>query len=199
MNKSNKSKLKTKIVNFFGGFGYLIAISQWLFSTLLFFEPINNFVNFITPKTDSAINPILSLSPLPEPILAIIGSAIVAAIIGMCVFVIFKIPFDTAKKTSTAVRNTAKNTAPRLLDSKNKKNTVKIRLKLTAKIIAYIKLALVIVPIFIAYSSRFLYVQALEPDLALIISLIWASMSLILFGIEYLLAHMLKIPSVDIW
>ena len=199
MKDRSKSNIKTKIVNFFGGCGYLGNIVQWLFSILLFFEPIKDFVIFITPEVQTDNKVVLDAGSLPEPFLLITGLVITAIVVILCVLVIIKLPHETAKNSTAVVHGVAKNTAPILLKLQHKKNTTKNKLKLTSEIVFYIKMALIIAPVFLAYASRFLSYQNILPEIALIVSLFLAIVSMSMFGISYLLAYLCKITPADVW
>ena len=192
--------MKQKIINLFGAIGYLNCFLSWFWVGILYLNKVIESPLLIQKIPDK---PKLIVAPPSTPVnqssilLAIIITILIVVIV---VYVMFKIPKSIAKTSKNIVHQTALKTVPVISRISHKKISKQKQLKLTPKIVFSLKLSLIIIPILIAWLSKSVAADnSIDYSIVLTISLALSGLSLLFFGIQYILAYILKIKPNDIW
>lgn len=199
MESRPKINMKNKITNFFGGLGYLACIVQWLWTVLLFIEPIKDFLIIFVPTIEERIDkPQIAVLEY-NPLIAIISTVITIIFLGLSIYLIYKVPTSLAKNSNRIVHETTKAVTPLIIKATHQKQTKKILLKLTARIVFFIKLFLIVAPLILVLASGLIDKQVFEARISITTGIFLASVSLLWFSIEYTLAKIFHIKFSEIW
>lgn len=199
MKPKPKSKIKKLTIDFFGGLGYLTCITQWIWSIILYFEPLKNLSNkLMVIKTVEKIEENITPEVAYNPSSTIISIAITLIIIGLTIYVVTKIPIKLASNSKKIVHETTNKLTPIIIKITHQKKSKKTILKLTPKILIAIKLVVIILPVLLALSSTLLADdQVFDIKISLIVSLFLMSMSFIWFIIQYIMAKIFQISLIE--
>jgi hypothetical protein len=204
MNKKKKTNIKKGVANFFGSLGYLFCALQWFWTVLLYYSLIQSLAIFISINTTNQVSKPTPIVPVANN-LALSSSATIVAIIitiiviFLAIYIIIKIPSIIVKTGKKIVQKTAETTVPLVIRAQHKKDTKKFHLQLTSCIIVIIKTVLVVVPVALAFASKVLEEQAFDFSLTMYLSLWLASLSVVFFFFQYLLASLLQIKRQYLW
>ena len=199
MNTSNKLVFKQKFTNFFGGLGYISCTLQWLWAILLYASYIFGIITFLTPAPSPQVVEVLPVtSQTTSPLILVIGAIVTVTAVVLTVFIIIKMPSTIAKTSQKFVRKSAESMAPSLLHIQKKKDTKRNKIKLTYGLVLTIKIILMIIPVVLSYTSRFIEYQSLDSFIAIYVGLFLAGISLVFFGIQYILIKLLLINKQDV-
>lgn len=198
MNIESKHAFKKGIMNFFGSLGYFSCAIQWVWVMALYYGLFSDYlIGISTVPDDQIIQPVIVT--LPQNTATIILTTVLAIVaIAVSVFIIIKIPSTIAKTSHKIIETTAKNTAPLVLKIQHKKINKKNKLKLTPKIMLLVKSLIVIMPIILTLTSRFIEKQFISYDIAIIASLFLASISVVFIAIQYTLLKIFNISKSEI-
>ncbi len=200
MDKRKKINLKKIAVNLFGAIGYFFCSLQWFWATALYLSVIQNFVVFISPEPSKKVNissPAVYLNP--NPLTTALSVIILIIVVMFTLYITLKLPSTLAKTSKNIVHETAEKIAPITLKLQHKKDTKKMRLQLTPRIILIMKILLILVPILLAFMSQFIQKQSIDFFIAMYVSLGLACLSLIFFAIQYSLARFLPVKYQELW
>jgi len=186
--------------NFFGGFGYFFCLLQWFWTIILYFSLIETIALFFNSKTENQIinnpAPVDIVSNTPLIIIAVIISVIM---IVLTIYVIYKIPSTIVRTGKKIVHETAENFTPIVLKIQHKKDTKIIHKKLTIRMIMFIKIMLIIIPVILSLTSQITQEQSFDYSIVIFISLWLACFSLVSFTIQYILASFLSVKMQYLW
>ena len=199
MDTSKKPKFKLKFTNFFGGLGYLGCAAQWLWVVLLYFSYIQRFISLVTPVANVKIVEVVPVIAQPvNPLMFVVGSIILITMIAITIFVIVKMPSTIAKTGQKIVHKSTESVIPIILNIQNKKETKRNKLKLSFGLILIFKTLLIIIPVIFTYTSQFIKDSTFDFYIAMYVSIFLLTISILLFGIQYLLAKLFLISRQDI-
>lgn len=201
MTQRRGRSVKKGILNFFGSLGYLVCFLQWFWALMLYFSVIQSLAIFLTPSASDkhvAQAPSFTFTP-PSSLEIIILVTVVIVMIALTLYALIKIPIGIAKSSNKVVHKTAESLAPLVIKVQHKEDTKKSRLKLTAKLMFFIKLVLIIIPLVLTLASRLLDEQSVSYSIAITIGYGLAGLCVAFFGIQYLLASWLHISKADLW
>ncbi|NCU37792.1 hypothetical protein EOL96_01870 [Candidatus Saccharibacteria bacterium] len=177
------------VANLFGALGYLSILIQLAWSLIIFLYPFLLQGDIMPMYTEPNVSP----SPLVEeafsPVVLVITIAITIAVLFATTIVVVRLPKAIGKTGSHFTHRTAHVLAPVLA---KKPLTKKRYSKLSAKLVAVLKLLLIIIPplsLFFAPSIDILPRQAM-----IVFALFWAGCSLVCFLIQYSLAILNRLP-----
>lgn len=200
MAKAKTNSIKPKIANFIGAFGYLFCFLQWFWAVILYsgyFKPVAEFLNHNDVSTIPApIVPVQPMSGLPLTVATVI---IVTAMIIFTVYIMFKMPSIILKSSKNVVHETAETAAPIVAKFTHKKETKKLHIKLTARLVVAIKAGLIILAILAMALSKLVEKPVFDYKIVIIIGLWLAGCSIVLFAIQYLIAKLLKVDISKLW
>jgi len=205
VNTKAKNNLKKKFVNLFGVFGYLFCSLQWLWAILLYFSLIANFALFIAPSSTGQPEPVVVtdpntiISPGSNILMVIISIVIIVIIIAMTIYFLYKIPSTIVKTGEKIVHSGASNITPFILKAQHKAETKNNKLKLTPRLVVFIKIALVLLPVVLSYMSKFIKIQLVDLNIAMCASVCLACFSLMFFIFQYILCKVFKIKIQDLF
>jgi len=196
---SKKPDIKQRLTNFFGGLGYICCATQWLWALLLYFSYIRRIMSLVTPVANVksvVIAPVI-VQPV-NPLMFVVGSIILITMITITIFVIVKIPSIIAKTGQKIVHKSTENVIPIILNMQNKKETKRNKIKLSFGLILIFKILLIIIPVILTYMSQFIKDSTFDFYIAMYVSTFLLMISVILFGIQYLLARLFSVNKQDI-
>lgn len=153
----------------------------------------------ITEKPQSPIDPSLlvphaiELSPLYVALLAMF----VTVMLAVTFYVIFKLPSNMVKTSKKIVNSTAEKAVPLVIKMQGKRNTKKLRLKLTEKTIIIMKVFLVIIPILLVFISPYIAMPDIDNVSAMVVAIGLAGFSFLYFAIQYILKIIYNIKSIE--
>lgn len=188
-----------KVVNLFGGIAYMVVIFQWVIAGAFF---IPSFEQLQLAPKQAPVTTAVETSATPDgpTLFTFIGVAVIVLVMLMVtIYVIAKLPATLARSGRKVVHKSSSALTGVVIKATKKKDTKKLRDKLTPKIILYLKLVVVILPLVLAYLSQFQSEPLIEPALALYISALLADMSIFFFIVQYVFARILQVKPVDIW
>jgi len=114
-------------------------------------------------------------------------------------YIIVKIPSTIVKTTKKALHNTAENVTPLVLRIQHKKDTKKNHINLTPRLVLILKIILIIAPLILSFTSKFVDKQMFDFYIAMLISLWLACASIVFFAFQYILAVILSTKRQDLW
>jgi hypothetical protein len=187
--------VKRSLTNIFGALGYLACVTQWLWAFTLYTSVILPYVRSVTPKTVSPPiqHSIVTVNPSMAILFFLVGSVVTIIIIAISIWVFIKAPSTIVKTASKVVHETAETVAPAVLRIQHKPDTIANYKKVTSKIRRIIKLLFVVVPAIVAIASCLINKPLFDNVTIILSSLALASISIVLFGIQYILQVTLKV------
>lgn len=199
---SPRRRVPLKIVQLVGGFGYFSVALQWLFIALLYFQAFYGILPPIaqppTPLPPPPTIPAVPASEGPSPLIIGFGIFVTIIMIGVSIYAFIKMPKELVKAGRRTTQAVAHKATPVILKAQGRKDTVKNRRRLTPRLIIIMKVLLVLIPVAAAWGSRFISDPALESTLTMVIAYWLATWSLGLFGLQYLVALILKVKVTDV-
>ena len=194
-----KHRLKKVIANSFGTLGYLTSFLQWLWATILYLSLIQSTTTFINEynQTPTQAPTQLSIS-MPGPLGIIILGVTVVVMIAITVYAIIAVPRAIVKTSNKVVHKTAEAAAPLVMRAQHKKESKRLRLKLTTRLVLVVKVLLVVLPLILTAASKLLDEQFISYSIALIAGSALACVSIVFFALQYILALAFKVKPSDI-
>lgn len=191
--------MKQSTANAFGALGYSSAIVQWFWSILAISLPL--FTNdtakqFFLPQKDSSRQIEVPSITMPSQLETIIVVLSVTFAIGLTIYALIALPKTVGKGGKKITEKTAKATLPHV--AHKKKLSKKQKRRLIERITWTVKLLMVLLP-----ALALLIPPAAELGLPHAVvagaGLIFASVSLISFGLQFALVKLWRIPSNQVW
>lgn len=200
MAKKNIANIKRKIVNFFGGLGYLLSMFEWLFVIVIYTSAIKTFLTYITP---TVIKPVVSPPPVfdirSNLLIMIVAVIITVAAIILSIYVFVKTPTKVVQVTREAVHQSAEAITPVVLHVQHKMDTPKNHKKMVFNTAVLLKALIVVIPVIACFFSQFTDKQMLSFSITIYTSLCLAGLSALAFVSQYVLARLLSVKRQDVW
>ena len=187
-----KSQNKNLFVSLFGGLAYLSILAQWAWLAIVLLPPLldnESIRSFLLPeKVDKTTEVIAPTST--SPLMAIIATVIIILVIGVCTYILLKLPITVAKN----MRNVGVSTSNAVLPiiTQHKKISEKKKRHLSAVILWWIKLTAIILPILLCWLTYLFPIQ-LPAQIVILTSFFLGIVSLVWLLCEYILAKLLGI------
>lgn len=198
MKTKTRYNIKRIVSNSFGVLGYLSCCLQWVWILVLYFDKYKEtLMSFSKTENTEGYLPNFTIQ-LPEVVTLVVGSIIVVLVLCLTVYVIIKIPSTIVNTSKKAIRDTAEKAAPLAIKAMHKKQTKKLRLKITYELIIVIKTVLIIIPIALTYAHQFSGNQQIDYEIVKIVGCFLSAFSAVTFGIQYILSLMLSVKRDDI-
>lgn len=187
--------MKQFAVNSAGVVGYLFVLLGWIWALALVLTN-TGLVDLFASEQPKSSPPAVSFPEfsLPEPIAIVLLAGLAVFMIGLSVYAFLKVPAEAIKQGSRAAHKAADKLAP--VVARKKPLSKKKRLNLTARLVFYIKLALIVVPV-AATAGLVVFVGSdlsLAPDLVIIVSAGTGAVAMLFFALQYALARITKLP-----
>lgn len=195
-----KSRIPLRIANGFGALGYLSCIIQWMLVFAILVLPLmehEGVRDIFIPAHPAAPTPSgsLDLPPILQQAL-LVGATIFS--VGIIVYAVAAIP-RAVGKAGRKVTHEVAEVAVRQVEHIRPKPLTKTQHKTLAERFTWtIKLLLIVLPpllLLIPVTLRY----GLAREHVLIAGAFTASMSLLWFGIQYLVAYFTKLDQRDVW
>lgn len=184
-----------KFANFFGVLGYITIIMEWSWISALYLPLLieNDSVrSFLLPSKDATQPAVTATQNEPSLLLMILALIITAFVIIGSAILLIRLPMKVAKTSHKAAEKTAIAAIPVLVH--HKKVTKKKKKLLTARIIAWLKLIAIILPL-VALAGMLVIKLQIAHDLFILVTVSFALVALISFMAQYSIALWKKIPS----
>ena len=198
-----KNNIKKGVTNLFGAFGYLACSMQWLWAVALNFSLVKSLAMFVSPNTtnpvvEPTVVAVSSGNSSPNVLLIFVGIIFVVIMIALTIFILIKMPSTIVNTGKKVVHGVAENVTPLILRAQHKKDNKQNRKKLSSTLIIILKITLVIIPLILAYASKFTDNQMFDFNIAMIVAIWLLGSSLIFFVAQYLLAKLFEIKKQDL-
>lgn len=190
---SSATKQSAIVPNFFGGLGYLSVILQWLWSAALLLPALlaNEAIkDFLLPQPATKTS--ASVFQFDENSLIVVIISVVVTIIVLVVsaIILVRLPLSLIKTTRKTVDTTVNTIIP--IASHHKKITKKERTVLSVKIRQFLKVAIVIIPLFSLCSLLFITTE-LRRDVIILIACLLAIGSIVWFSLQQASARLMHV------
>jgi len=198
-----KNNIKKGVANLFGAIGYLVCSMQWLWAVALNFSLVKSLTLFISPDANNPVPKqtvvaIANNGSGSNVLLMFIGIFFVIIMIGITIFILIKMPSTIVSAGKKVVHGAAENVTPLVLHAQHKKDNKQNRKKLSARLVVILKISIIIIPLVLAYTSKFTESQMLDIDIAMIVAAWLSGFSIIFFAAQYLFVKLFEIKKQDI-
>jgi len=195
-----KNNIKKGVVNLFGAIGYLVCSMQWLWAVALNFSLVKSLTLFVSPDANNIVvkPPVANADLGSNPLFMIVGIIFVIIMAAFTIFILVKMPSTIVKAGKKVVHGAAENVTPLVLRAQHKKDTKINHKKLSSSLVIILKIALVIIPLMLSYTSKFAESQIFDFDIAMIVAFWLVGFSGISFIAQYLLAKLFEVKKQDI-
>lgn len=189
---------KLAFTNAFGVLGYLFGFGLWAWAAIIYLAPVitsDYFENMVIsdPSPEQTITtPASGEMPFAVVILALL---VTAAVLAMTVVAIVRAPSRLAKTGKDITTKAAASTIP--LVQRGRKLPEKEKSVLTAKLVKVFKLLIVTLPVLASFIGLAVDL-ALPFELVIFINCSLAIMSILWFGLQYILAQALGIDAKEL-
>lgn len=199
MNKKTKYNISKIITNSIGVFGYFSCFLLWIWIIVLYFGEYKDYIfSIFINENKIAVTPI-NLINIPESLLIIISVVVLSLMIILTIYAFIKMPISAVQISKKIVHQSAETLTPGLIKISNKKLTKKYRIKITAELVAIIKMILIAIATLLVYIFRFTESNLINYEVVQVVGYFLSIISLSLFIFQYVLAWSLKIDKRDIW
>ncbi len=190
-----KPPITQKVANFFGAFGYLFLVMEWMWAGVIVAYPLitTGKLEWLVPahSTPTTSTPIMEIDPTLG---MIIGVVVTILCIALTVYALYTLPQSVAKTGSRAAHNVAKAIVPAVIHKPIHKKRIKL---LTFQVVNALKGVAIAVPaVACLVTPEF---SALSKDISLIIVCSLAALALINFTVQITIAHATKLDLAKIW
>lgn len=192
-------KKRQFVVNSTAAVGYLLVMFGWLWAVALLLTGTDLLDNLSTYQEGNRSSPAPTISlpefSLPEPITMASLGLVTILMLAVSIYVLVKTPSSIVKQSSRITNKAATKLTP-LTTRQHQPIPTKKRRILTARLSLYLKLALALIPLLVVLGLALLAADdiMLAPHLALLIASSISCLAIGLFGLQYLLAGILKLP-----
>lgn len=185
------------LINLLGTLFYLSCLLQWTWAILPYIPGIVRLTEILQGPTNTPepVQEVMASGP-PSLTLFIFSIAATVIIIGLTLYVLIKFPVTVAKSGQKITQNTSAHIVP--IITHHAKLTPKKRQRLTARVIAYLKLTLCVIPIVLSGCAFFVKTD-LAYEIIMIIAAALGIVTLTLLGVQLLCAKWLQVKSDAIW
>jgi len=199
MAKKDKSRWRARFANTFGALGYVVVVFQWVLALALF-VPMLNQVDLLWPQEPPVVDAPVVSAPSEPSILTFIGVAVIVAImLALTVYIMLKLPSAVVRTSRKVVHKSSDTVSSALLHVMKKPDTKKARERLAPRVVAFLKLAAVCLPVLLVFLSRYIQGQTADDSLILFMASSLSNIAVLMFMVQYFGAKILKVNSADIW
>jgi len=119
--------------------------------------------------------------------------------VALTIYILIKIPSTIVRTSKNIVHKTAEDATPLILRIQHKKDNKSNHLKLTPRLVLFMKIIILIAPVVLSFTSQFIDKQVIDFYIAMYASLWLACVSVIFFVFQYILASLFAIKRQDLW
>lgn len=187
--------MKRHFVNLFGACSYLAIILEWMWLFILYIPLLleHHVFDWTIPKPSPTPSEQFHLTfALPSLLTLVIASVVTALVIVITLYILIKIPIEAVKKSHTLTTEASEKVIPVLTHHKH--ISKKRKVELSARIILYIKLALIVVAVCALLPTQFIQ-TGLPSSIGLFIGIILALFAALALGLQIILARLLHVPT----
>lgn len=192
---ARKKTANASLANAFGTLAYCSVVLQWLWAFLVTGYPLMMDSSYWTEPAVIDTPPEPIALGMPDPIIAVITAIAVLAVLGVSVYMVAALPKRIGKTGQAVTQKAASAIVP--IITEHRKISEKKQRKLTVRTALAIKLTLIMIPLVTPYLIPGL--TSIAPDVLAVLGLLGVATSLLLFGIQYLVAHVMRIPPTQLW
>lgn len=184
--------------NLFGALGYVMVAIEWVIAVALY-APLLQLIPRSEPLVPAApvvVTPIDTAASVAGFIFVIVVTVAMAV---LTLVVLVKMPATIARSSKKMVDKGSATMTTATLKLMHKKNTKKRRLVIQPRIVGFLKLLFLGIPLVIAYCVRFVPSPTLEPTLALFAVVVLANMAMVAFITQYSIAVVSNVRKAELW
>lgn len=183
-------------VNILGALGYLSLLIEWAWVALVFVYPLAEKGQFSWFMPSSPVSPIPPPAPIEmTPLTVVAVSIIVALCLVATIYALVKLPGSIGRTGARVTHMSAKAIIPRLTGHKKIPRS-RLR-RLSFRVIVAIKLLLIIIPLLITLFIP--EISVLPRDVIWVIMVFLMCWPLFYFGLQTVLARLLKLDPALVW
>jgi len=194
-----KTNFIKNVTNFFGAIGYFSCSLQWFWVILLYSSFITGLALYMNQGAENNV--------VESPVVVDQGSALAMIIlvvvtiimVALTIYILIKIPSTIVRTSKNIVHKTAEDATPLILRIQHKKDNKSNHLKLTPRLVLFMKIIILIAPVVLSFTSQFIDKQVIDFYIAMYASLWLACVSVIFFVFQYILASLFAIKRQDLW
>ena len=194
-----KTNFKKNVANFFGAFGYFFCSLQWFWVILLYSSFITGLALYMSQGAGNNVVESPAVVEQSSVLSMIILVVITIIMVALTMYILIKIPSTIVRTSKNIVHKTAEDATPLILRIQHKKDNKSNHLKLTPRLVLFMKIILLIAPVVLAFTSQFIDKQVIDFYIAMYASLWLACVSVIFFVFQYILASLFAIKRQDLW
>lgn len=187
--------MKRRFVNLFGALSYLAIILEWMWLFILYIPLLLKYhvFDWTLPKASSTPSEQFHFTfALPSVFTLVIASIVTALVIVITLYILIKIPIEAVKKSHALTTEASEKVVPVLTHHKHISKKQKI--ELSARIIFYTKLVLIVIAVCTLLPTQFIQ-TGLPSSIGLFIGIILALFAALTLGLQIILARLLHVPT----
>lgn len=200
MQQRKRYGAKKGIANFFGSLGYLFCTLQWLWAAMLYIGMLQSATWLVPEAPDSKAEELPHFTfTLPSPLEMAIVVAVTVLMIALTAYALMKMPVGIVKTSNKIVHKTAETVAPAVIKAQHRKDTKKLRVYITSRLMLAVKLLLIVLPVASTAASGLLEKQSIDYSIAMVVGCGLAVFTVVFFAIQYALAGLLRVKMAELW
>lgn len=199
MHKVNlkKPSITLKFANFFGAFGYLFTIINWLWIVGLATYPLiqSGSLDCFIPQNTAPAPPVTTTPLIPQQVALTIGIIVTLICFGIILYALYALPRTIGRTSAKLTHSTTKALVPVI--TQGKKVGKKEKRAIAFKISSGIKVAAATLPVLVAFLIPDF--EALAKDVVTASTLITFAFAIFNFGTQWIIAKAAKLNTDQIW
>lgn len=199
--KQQKANRRRKFVNAVGAFAYINVAIQWVMAVAIFI-PLISESPLLNPEPAAPKTPVdpAAVGPSEPTIFTFIGVTLVLLIaLSLTAYALAKMPISLARTGRKVVQKSSMTLTTAVIKASGKRDSKKLRDAMTPKLVLLMKATILLLPIAIAFLSRYTPEPLMNEYLSLYLAVLLANWSFMLFVIQYGFAYTLGVKRTDIW
>lgn len=189
-----KPPVALKIANFFGAFGYMSLMLEWLWVFGLLLYPYIININFMLPDNTPEAPP-TPPAAIDSTLALVLGAVVTVLCLAVAVYALYSVPRSIAKTGARAARLTANTVIPTMTHHRHVSK--KESKRLTFAVVCYLKAAAIAIPLFACFIMP--DTLPLSKQIVNIIAVFFAAWTTINFGVQFAIAKFAALNTDQIW
>lgn len=184
-----------KFANFFGVLGYLWIIVEWTWIAALYLPLLienESIKKLLLPDGSAEPKQAVVQSGEPSLLLTVVAVTITFFVVVGCVILLIRLPLKVAKSGHTVIQKTAVASIP--IVTHHRKISPKKKKLLTARLIGWLKIVAVLLPL-VGLLGAFFVEVPLSRDIFILVEIVLALTALASFAIQYAIARWRSVPN----
>lgn len=166
---------------------------------MLYLGAMQSMVSYVLPTPDDRTTYVVPSIAIPSQFEVGILVVVTIVMVLVTLYALAKIPMSVAKTGGKFVHKTTDALAPIVIKTQHKQDTQRNRMKVAPKVLIFIKLLLIAIPVVLAVLSELFGSLPIDHSIAVVVSCGMGGVSVLFFTIQYLLAATLRVPPLRLW